>query len=118
MSVPLPLVVTQMLGGQPWSTQAPLLAPGIQPDMVAYFTSSPLGCLEAKTSLSLASWAFQIAAVDAVACALCALCFHWGHPEDMVVAAVHYGGDTDTIGEAQAHTHHADTIGGVVTRTP
>ena len=40
---------------------------------------------------------FQIAAVDAVAAALCALVCHWSHPEDAVVAAVHYGGDTDTI---------------------
>lgn len=40
---------------------------------------------------------FQIAAVDAVAAALCALVCHWSHPEDAVVAAVHYGGDTDTV---------------------
>ncbi|EFJ53098.1 hypothetical protein VOLCADRAFT_127347 [Volvox carteri f. nagariensis] len=40
---------------------------------------------------------FQIRADDAAAAALSALCCHWGQPEDAVVAAVHYGGDTDTV---------------------
>ncbi|PNH09759.1 Poly(ADP-ribose) glycohydrolase ARH3 [Tetrabaena socialis] len=40
---------------------------------------------------------FQIRADDAVAVALAALCWHWLCPEDALVAAVHYGGDTDTI---------------------
>ncbi|GLC57331.1 hypothetical protein PLESTB_001212700 [Pleodorina starrii] len=40
---------------------------------------------------------FQIRADDAAAAATAALCFHWGRPEDALVAAVHYGGDTDTV---------------------
>jgi len=40
---------------------------------------------------------FQIAAVDAVAASLWAAVGHWHCPADAVVAAVHYGGDTDTI---------------------
>ncbi len=40
---------------------------------------------------------FQIRADDAAAAALLALCWHWGAPEEALVAAVHYGGDTDTI---------------------
>lgn len=40
---------------------------------------------------------FQIRADDAAACALAATCWHWGCAEDGVVAAVHYGGDTDTV---------------------
>jgi ADP-ribosylglycohydrolase len=40
---------------------------------------------------------FQIRATDAVAAALLALTCHWEHPEDALTAAVHYGGDTDTI---------------------
>ncbi len=26
-----------------------------------------------------------------------ALCWHWESPEDALAAAVHYGGDTDTV---------------------
>ncbi|KXZ52278.1 hypothetical protein GPECTOR_10g910 [Gonium pectorale] len=40
---------------------------------------------------------FQIRADDAAAAAVAALCWHWACPEDAVVAAVHYGGDTDTV---------------------
>lgn len=40
---------------------------------------------------------FQIRATDAVACALRALTRHWADPEAAIIAAVHYGGDTDTI---------------------
>lgn len=40
---------------------------------------------------------FQIKATDAVAAALWAAVLHWDQPADAVVAAVHYGGDTDTI---------------------
>ena len=35
---------------------------------------------------------------DAVACALWALCRHWTSPETAVMAAVHYGNNTDTLG--------------------
>ncbi|KAG2439556.1 hypothetical protein HXX76_004909 [Chlamydomonas incerta] len=41
---------------------------------------------------------FQIRADDAAAVSLAALTFHWGRPQDAVIAAVHYGGDTDTVG--------------------
>lgn len=40
---------------------------------------------------------FQIKATDAAAVSLSALIHHWGRPVDALVAAVHYGGDTDTI---------------------
>ncbi|KAF6259861.1 ADP-ribosylation/Crystallin J1 [Scenedesmus sp. NREL 46B-D3] len=40
---------------------------------------------------------FQIKATDAVAAALWAVVRHWRSPADALVAAVHYGGDTDTI---------------------
>lgn len=40
---------------------------------------------------------FQIKAIDAVSCALLAFCCHWREPHNAVIAAVHYGGDTDTI---------------------
>jgi poly(ADP-ribose) glycohydrolase ARH3 len=40
---------------------------------------------------------FQIKATDAVAAALWAVVRHWASPADALVAAVHYGGDTDTI---------------------
>jgi poly(ADP-ribose) glycohydrolase ARH3 len=40
---------------------------------------------------------FQIKATDAVACSLLAFCTHWEQPEAAVIAAVHYGGDTDTV---------------------
>lgn len=40
---------------------------------------------------------FQIKATDAVAAALWAVVSHWESPLDACVAAVHYGGDTDTI---------------------
>lgn len=40
---------------------------------------------------------FQIKATDAVAAALWAVARHWGSPADALTAAVHYGGDTDTI---------------------
>jgi poly(ADP-ribose) glycohydrolase ARH3 len=41
---------------------------------------------------------FQIKGTDAVAAAIWACVAHWeGAPDDAVVAAVHYGGDTDTI---------------------
>jgi len=39
----------------------------------------------------------QYRAPDAVACSLLALAFHFDEPEVAVQAAVHYGGDTDTI---------------------
>jgi poly(ADP-ribose) glycohydrolase ARH3 len=40
---------------------------------------------------------FQIKGSDAAAAALWAAVAHWQRPADAVVAAVHYGGDTDTI---------------------
>jgi poly(ADP-ribose) glycohydrolase ARH3 len=41
---------------------------------------------------------FQIKATDAVAAAIWAMVAHWeGRPEDAIIAAVHFGGDTDTI---------------------
>jgi hypothetical protein len=41
---------------------------------------------------------FQIKGTDAVAAAIWAVVAHWeGQPQDAIVAAVHYGGDTDTI---------------------
>lgn len=40
---------------------------------------------------------FQIKATDAEAVALLALCCHWASPEDAIIAALHYGGDTDTV---------------------
>lgn len=50
---------------------------------------------------------FQIKATDAVAAALWAVVSHWDCPVDACVAAVHYGGDTDTIaclaGECISH---------------
>jgi hypothetical protein len=59
---------------------------------------------------------FQIGALDAVAAALCALVCHWDHPEDAVVAAVHYGGDTDTIasmvGSLAGALHGSDWVPG------
>jgi hypothetical protein len=48
---------------------------------------------------------FQIRADDAAAAALSALCWHWGQPEDAVVAAVHYGGDTDTVAAITGTRH-------------
>ncbi|KAI8475072.1 MAG: ADP-ribosylglycohydrolase-domain-containing protein [Monoraphidium minutum] len=40
---------------------------------------------------------FQIEATAAAGAALWALCCHWASPADAVVAAIHAGGDTDTI---------------------
>mmetsp|Transcript_6493 Transcript_6493/g.24137 ORF Transcript_6493/g.24137 Transcript_6493/m.24137 type:complete len:664 (-) Transcript_6493:21-2012(-) len=40
---------------------------------------------------------FQIRAVDAVACVLLAVCYHFDEPEECIVRSVSYGGDTDTI---------------------
>lgn len=47
-------------------------------------------------AMSSVSKPHQIRATDAAAAALCALCFHWDDPEDVIVAAVNYGGDTGT----------------------
>jgi len=51
---------------------------------------------ELSTSQRLAP-GFQIEATAAVSAALWALCCHWDSPLDAVVAAVHAGGDTDTL---------------------
>lgn len=40
---------------------------------------------------------FQIKAVDAVACALLAFAIHWNDPEEAVIQAVAFGGNTDTV---------------------
>ena len=50
-----------------------------------------------RATCSRVSDDFQIRATDAVASALVAFCFHWRSPRDAVVAAVHQGGDTDTV---------------------
>ena len=60
------------------------------------FFASPAWAAETATHDELAD-PFQIKATDAAAVALSALLHHWGRPVDAVVAAVHYGGDTDTI---------------------
>eukprot|EP00955_Chlamydomonas_euryale_P033576 347961-Chlamydomonas_euryale.AAC.4 len=53
--------------------------------------------IEMAAAAKLANGGFQYRAPDAVACSLLALAFHFDEPEVAVQAAVHYGGDTDTI---------------------
>jgi ADP-ribosylglycohydrolase len=60
------------------------------------FLASPVWAQELAVAQQVAP-GFQIAAVDAVAASLWAAVSHWHCPADAVVAAVHYGGDTDTI---------------------
>eukprot|EP00775_Hariotina_reticulata_P009353 gene9353-9516_t len=60
------------------------------------FLASPVWAQELAVAGQVAP-GFQIGAVDAVAASLWAAVCHWHCPEDAVVAAVHYGGDTDTI---------------------
>ncbi|GLI62970.1 hypothetical protein VaNZ11_005827, partial [Volvox africanus] len=62
----------------------------------AQFFASPEWTAELRLQAEV-SEPFQIRADDAAAVALAALCCHWDCPEDAVVAAVHYGGDTDTV---------------------
>lgn len=65
------------------------------------FFSSPAWAFELKTSGIIApgeqGGGFQIKATDAAAAALWACVAHWHSPRDVIVAAAHYGGDTDTI---------------------
>lgn len=76
---------------------------GIGPEAARAFwgehMESPEWTRELDLSFVLSNQQFQIGGVPAVACALCALCHHGllAHPEDAMVAAVHYGWDTDTI---------------------
>lgn len=70
-------------------------SPSIKADWTVYLKSSEWQ-FELDIMYSVAA-AFQIRADDASAAALCAMCFHWDEPEDAVIAAVHYGGDTDTV---------------------
>ncbi|GIL77642.1 hypothetical protein Vretimale_6795 [Volvox reticuliferus] len=62
----------------------------------AEYFSSPGWAAELQLQAEV-SEPFQIRADDAAAVALAALCCHWDRPDDAVVAAVHYGGDTDTV---------------------
>lgn len=73
----------------------PLLLKGANETWSHYF-ASPGWADELRLQGELAE-CFQIRADDAAAAALAALCLHWGNPEDAVIAAVHYGGDTDTV---------------------
>eukprot|EP00198_Chlamydomonas_reinhardtii_P008757 XP_001698094.1 predicted protein [Chlamydomonas reinhardtii] len=75
--------------------QAAPLAKAPGQGWAAYFASP--GWAAELTLHAAVSEPFQIRADDAAAVALAALTFHWGRPQDAVVAAVHYGGDTDTI---------------------
>jgi poly(ADP-ribose) glycohydrolase ARH3 len=61
----------------------------------AYF-SSPMRMRELAICREVAA-AFQIKATEALACAITSFCFHYKAPKDAVIAAVHYGGDTDTV---------------------
>ncbi|KAG2500291.1 hypothetical protein HYH03_001869 [Edaphochlamys debaryana] len=71
---------TLKAASQPWSAYLP--SPGWAAEMALH---------------NALAEPFQIRADDAAAVALQALCCHWACPEDAIVAAVHFGGDTDTI---------------------
>eukprot|EP00201_Polytomella_parva_P022235 CAMPEP_0175044698 /NCGR_PEP_ID=MMETSP0052_2-20121109/3969_1 /TAXON_ID=51329 ORGANISM="Polytomella parva, Strain SAG 63-3" /NCGR_SAMPLE_ID=MMETSP0052_2 /ASSEMBLY_ACC=CAM_ASM_000194 /LENGTH=442 /DNA_ID=CAMNT_0016308061 /DNA_START=183 /DNA_END=1511 /DNA_ORIENTATION=- len=60
------------------------------------YWASEMGQLELGLSSKIGA-PFQIRATDAAACALLALTWHWSKPRDVITAAVHYGGDTDTV---------------------
>eukprot|EP00879_Flechtneria_rotunda_P000123 GHRR01000185.1.p1 GENE.GHRR01000185.1~~GHRR01000185.1.p1 ORF type:complete len:477 (+),score=171.76 GHRR01000185.1:587-2017(+) len=60
------------------------------------YLTSAVWAHELTTAAAVAP-GFQIKATDAVAAAIWAAVCHWDCPADAVVAAVHYGGDTDTI---------------------
>jgi hypothetical protein len=75
-----------------------LQAPPDSPSSASWqhYLQSPGWQHELDTSRAVAP-GFQIKATDAVAAALWAVVRHWDSPVDALVAAVHYGGDTDTI---------------------
>jgi poly(ADP-ribose) glycohydrolase ARH3 len=62
-----------------------------------YFTSDTWKN-EVMLASNVSSGWFQIKAIDAFCCSLVAFCYHWNVPEDAIVAAIHQGGDTDTLG--------------------
>lgn len=65
-------------------------------DSWSEFLKSPSWQHELNTAHTVAP-DFQIKATDAVAAAIWSVLCHWDNPEDAIIAAVHYGGDTDTI---------------------
>lgn len=62
-----------------------------------YFKSDTWNNEVALSSQVSSAW-FQIKAIDAFCCSLVAFCYHWNNPQDAIVAVIHQGGDTDTLG--------------------
>jgi poly(ADP-ribose) glycohydrolase ARH3 len=76
--------------------------PKLQQQSWQQYFSSPAWMEELSTAAAVAlgeaGTGFQIKATDAAAAAIWACVAHWeGRPVDAIIAAVHYGGDTDTI---------------------